>query len=91
MLFLNIYTGIGNFIPVTDINWIHKVWVNLINEGQQETWKLQLLFCASCAKPPMSRNLDNVDLFSFCKSCKIFKSNFLKNTSLRLLLYRIQT
>ena len=31
MHFLNIYTGIAYFICTTYINFIHKVWVNLIN------------------------------------------------------------
>ena len=40
MLFLNIYTSLGYIICITHINWIHKVWVDLINEGQQETHSL---------------------------------------------------
>ena len=31
MHFLDIYTGIAYFICTTYINFIHKVWVNLIN------------------------------------------------------------
>ena len=37
MLFLNIYTGLGYFNCTTHINCIHKVWVDVINERQQET------------------------------------------------------
>ena len=37
MPFLNIYTGIAYFICTTYISFIHKVWVNLINQRQQET------------------------------------------------------
>ena len=37
MLFLNIYTGLRYFIRAAHINWIHKVWVGLMNERQQET------------------------------------------------------
>ena len=37
MLFLNIYTGLGNFIRTTHISLILKVWVHLIDERQQET------------------------------------------------------
>ena len=37
MLFLNIYTGLDDFIRITHVNWIHKVWVHLINERQPET------------------------------------------------------
>ena len=36
MLFLNKHTGLGYFIITTyQNNLIHKVWVNLINEKQQ--------------------------------------------------------
>ena len=37
MLFLNIYIGLGYFIHTTHINCILKVWVDLMNERQQET------------------------------------------------------
>ena len=37
MLFLNIYIGLGYFIRATHIKWIQKVWVDLMNERQQET------------------------------------------------------
>ena len=40
MLFLNINTGLGYFIRTTHINWSYKVWVDLINERQQETHSL---------------------------------------------------
>ena len=33
-------TGLGYFIRITHINWIEKVWVDLINERQQETHAL---------------------------------------------------
>ena len=36
-LYMVIYTGLGYFIWTRNINWIHIVWVDLINEGQQET------------------------------------------------------
>ena len=36
--FFNMYAGLGYFVRFTlHINTIHKVWVTLINERQQET------------------------------------------------------
>ena len=37
MFFLIVYTGLGYFIRTAHINLIHKVWVDLIKERQQET------------------------------------------------------
>ena len=36
MRFLNIYTGLGYFIRTIHISLIHRVWLYLINERQQE-------------------------------------------------------
>ena len=36
------YTGLGYYIRTTHINWTQKVWVDLINEKQQETHGLLL-------------------------------------------------
>ena len=40
MLFLKIYTGLGYFICTTDINQFKKVWVDQLNERQEETHSL---------------------------------------------------
>ena len=40
MLFLKIYTGLGYFICTTDINQFKKVWVDQLNERQEEIHSL---------------------------------------------------
>ena len=40
MLFLKIYTGLGYFICTRDINQFQKVWVDQLNERQEETHSL---------------------------------------------------
>ena len=40
MLFVRLYTGLGYFICTTDINQFQKVWVDQLNERQEETHSL---------------------------------------------------
>ena len=51
MLFLNKHTGHGYFIRTTQSNQIQKVWVDPINERQQETHGLLGIKANSMNKP----------------------------------------